>query len=430
MPLFLFEPTFINRESNIAAVMSGLSSWKADHQLRIPNLAKARRQMEGNGIPGPVKKEMSHRDMALFLKEYKSSGIGGRNMVTQRTFGTLPSGEEVQIYHLENKSGAFAEVLQFGAILVKLCVPDRDGRLTDVVLGYDDLAGYEVNGCFFGATIGRSGNRIAQSRFTLDGKEIVLTPNEGANNLHSGPDGFEKKMWTASEISEDKNAVTFSRISPDGENGFPGEFNVSVTYEMTEENELRIVYGGVCDQTTIANMTNHSYFNLAGEGSGSAMDQYLTIHAEQYTPVGEGSIPLGENAAVEGTPMDFRKAHKIGDEIEADFEQLKFTGGFDHNYVTDGYNKASIREIASAWSEKSGIQMDVLTDCPCVQFYAANFVEDEYGKNGHVYNKREAFCLETQVEPNAVNVENFHSPILEAGERYYSETIYRFSVKK
>lgn len=386
--------------------------------------------MEGNGIPGPVKKEMSHRDMALFLKEYKSSGIGGRNMVTQRTFGTLPSGEEVQIYHLENKSGAFAEVLQFGAILVKLCVPDRDGRLTDVVLGYDDLAGYEVNGCFFGATIGRSGNRIAQSRFTLDGKEIVLTPNEGVNNLHSGPDGFEKKMWTASEISEDKNAVTFSRISPDGENGFPGEFNVSVTYEMTEENELRIVYGGVCDQTTIANMTNHSYFNLAGEGSGSAMDQYLTIHAEQYTPVGEESIPLGENAAVEGTPMDFRKAHKIGDEIEADFEQLRITGGYDHNYVTDGYNKASIREIAEAWSEKTGIQMNVLTDCPCVQFYAANFVDQEHGKNGHVYNKREAFCLETQVEPNAVNVENFHSPIQEAGERYYSETIYRFSVKK
>lgn len=386
--------------------------------------------MEGNGIPGPVKKEMSHRDMALFLKEYKSSGIGGRNMVTQRTFGTLPSGEEVQIYHLENKSGAFAEVLQFGAILVKLCVPDRDGRLTDVVLGYDDLAGYEVNGCFFGATIGRSGNRIAQSRFTLDGKEIVLTPNEGANNLHSGPDGFEKKMWTASEISEDKNAVTFSRISPDGENGFPGEFNVSVTYEMTEENELRIVYGGICDQTTIANMTNHSYFNLAGEGSGSAMDQYVTIHAEQYTPVGEESIPLGENAAVEGTPMDFRKAHKIGDEIEADFEQLRITGGYDHNYVTDGYNKASIREIAEAWSEKTGIQMNVLTDCPCVQFYAANFVDQEHGKNGHVYNKREAFCLETQVEPNAVNVENFHSPILEAGERYYSETIYRFSVKK
>lgn len=350
-------------------------------------------------------------------------------MVTHRTFGTLPSGEEVQIYHLENKTGAFAEVLQYGAILVKLCVPNRDGKLTDVVLGYDDLAAYEVNGCFFGATIGRSGNRIAGSRFMLDGKEITLTPNEGPNNLHSGPNGFEKKIWTASSISEDKNTVTFSRISPDGENGFPGEFNVSVTYELTEENELRIVYGGVCDKMTVANMTNHSYFNLAGEGSGSAMDQYLTIHAEKYTPVGEGSIPLGENAPVEGTPMDFRKAHQIGDEIEADFDQLKLTGGYDHNYVTDGYNKASVREIASAWSEKTGIQMDVLSDCPCVQFYAANFVEQEHGKNGHVYNKREAFCLETQVEPNAVNVEAFHSPVLEAGERYYSETIYCFSVK-
>lgn len=351
-------------------------------------------------------------------------------MVTQRKFGTLPSGEEVQIYHLENKAGAFAEVLQYGAILVKLYVPDRDGKLTDVVLGYDELAGYEVNGCFFGSTIGRSGNRIANSRFVLDGREVELTPNEGPNNLHSGPNGFEKKLWDAASISDDKNAVTFSRISPDGENGFPGEFNVSVTYEMTEDNELRIVYGGISDKTTIANMTNHSYFNLAGEGSGSAMDQYLTIHAEAYTPVGEGSIPLGENAPVEGTPMDFRRSHKIGDEIEADFEQLKLTGGYDHNYVTDGYNKASVREIASAWSDKTGIQMDVLTDCPCVQFYAANFVDNEHGKNGHIYNKREAFCLETQVEPNAVNVENFHSPILDAGERYYSETIYRFSVKK
>ena len=208
---------------------------------------------------------------------------------------------------------------------------------------------------------------------------------------------------------------------------------ITVVYAVDgfcEENAVRIVYSGVSDKITVANMTNHSYFNLNGEGSGTAMDQYLTIHAQEYTPVREDSIPLGENASVEGTPMDFRTAKQIGRDIEADFEQLKFTGGFDHNYVTDGYNKASIREIASAWSEKSGIQMDVLTDCPCVQFYAANFVEDEYGKNGHVYNKREAFCLETQVEPNAVNVENFHSPVLEAGEKYYSETVYRFSVRK
>lgn len=350
-------------------------------------------------------------------------------MVTERVFGNLPSGEKAHLYHIENKSGAYIEVSQYGAILVKICVPDKEGRLTDVVLGYDDLESYFVNGCFFGACIGRSGNRIADSRFMIDGQEVKLTPNEGKNNLHSGPDGFEKKLWKAS-VEEKQNAVTFSRISPDGENGFPGEFEVSVTYELTEENAVRIVYFGVSDKATVANMTNHSYFNLNGEGSGTAMDQYLTIHAQEYTPVREDSIPVGENAPVEGTPMDFRTAKQIGRDIEADFEQLRFTGGFDHNYVTDGYNKASIREIASAWSEESGIQMDVLSDCPCVQFYAANFVEDEHGKNGHVYNKREAFCLETQVEPNAVNVENFHSPILEAGERYYSETVYRFSVRK
>ena len=350
-------------------------------------------------------------------------------MVTEKVFVNLPSGEEAHLYHIENKSGAYIEVSQYGAILVKICVPDKEGRLTDVVLGYDNLESYFVNGCFFGACIGRSGNRIADSRFMIDGQEVKLTPNEGKNNLHSGPDGFEKKLWKAS-VEETQNAVTLSRISPDGENGFPGEFEVSVTYELTEENAVRIVYFGVSDKATVANMTNHSYFNLNGEGSGTAMDQYLTIHAQEYTPVREDSIPVGENVSVEGTPMDFRTAKQIGRDIEADFEQLRFTGGFDHNYVTDGYNKASIREIASAWSEESGIQMDVLSDCPCVQFYAANFVEDEHGKNGHVYNKREAFCLETQVEPNAVNVENFHSPILEAGERYYSETVYRFSVRK
>ena len=349
-------------------------------------------------------------------------------MVTERVFGKLPNGEEIKIFHLENKTGAYAEVLQYGAILVKLCVPDRNGELRDVVLGYDDLKSYEANGCFFGATIGRSGNRIANSRFILDGKEVRLTPNEGQNNLHSGPDGFEKKVWNCEIISQEDSTVCFTRISPDGENGYPGEFQIFVYYEFTDENELRIVYRGACDQTTVANCTNHSYFNLNGEGSGTAMDQYLTIHAQQYTPVGEGSIPLGENVPVEGTPMDFRKPKKIGRDIEADFRQLKLTAGYDHNYVTDDYHKGFRREVAHAWSEESGIDMKVFTDCPGVQFYAANFVENEVGKNGHIYNRREAFCLETQTEPNAVNVEAFHSPILKAGERYYSETIYKFSI--
>lgn len=350
-------------------------------------------------------------------------------MVTERIFGKLPTGEEVKLFHLENKSGAYAEVLQYGAILVKVCVPDRDGNLTDVVLGYDDIEGYLTNGCFFGACIGRNGNRIADARFKLEGRDVILAKNEGENNLHSGPDGFEKKLWEVKDIDQDDNRVTLGRISPDGENGFPGEFNVSVTYEFTEENGVRIVYAGISDRTTVANMTNHSYFNLSGEGRGNILDQYLTIHAQEFTPVGEGSIPLGENASVEGTPMDFRREKQIGQEIDADYEQLKITGGYDHNYVTEGYTQAEIREIACARSAETGIFMEALSDCPCVQFYAGNFIEDEKGKNGHVYHKRHGFCLETQVEPNAVNVEEFHSPVLEKGARYYSETVYRFSVK-
>lgn len=351
-------------------------------------------------------------------------------MVTEKIFGRLPSGEEIRSFRLENTSGAYAEVLQFGALLTRLCVPDRDGVLTDVVLGYDSLDGYLTNGCFFGAVIGRNGNRIGGAHFFLDGKEVVLAKNEGENNLHSGPDGFEKKIWRVGSISQEKNSVTLSRTSPDGENGFPGEFEVSVTYELKEENALRIVYEGACDKTTVANMTNHSYFNLSGEGSGSILDQYLTINARYYTPVGEDSIPLGENAPVEGTPMDFRSEKKIGQDIDADFQQLRFTGGYDHNYVTDGFTAAGSRKIASARSDRTGIVMEVITDCPGVQFYAGNYVDHEKGKNGHVYEKRDGFCLETQVEPNAVNVPEFHSPVLKKGDRYFSETIYRFSVRK
>ena len=202
---------------------------------------------------------------------------------------------------------------------------------------------------------------------------------------------LRKKVWNCEIISQEDSTVCFTRISPDGENGYPGEFQIFVYYEFTDENELRIVYRGACDQTTVANCTNHSYFNLNGEGSGTAMDQYLTIHAQQYTPVGEGSIPLGENVPVEGTPMDFRKPKKIGQDIEADFRQLKLTAGYDHNYVTDDYHKGFRREVAHAWSEESGIDMKVFTDCPGVQFYAANFVENEVGKNGHIYNQSGSF---------------------------------------
>lgn len=350
--------------------------------------------------------------------------------ITEKKFGELRTGEKVRLFHLENSKGAYAEILDYGALLVKLCVPDREGKLVDVVLGYDDLESYQENGCFFGAVIGRNGNRIEGGRFSIYGKETILAQNENENNLHSGPNGFEKKMWQLEASSEEKNSITLYRISPDGENGFPGEMRVSVKYELTENNSLRLTYQGACDQPTVANMTNHSYFNLSGEGSGDILGQYLTIHAKYYTPVRDSkSIPTGEYAPVEGTPMDFTHAKQIGKEIDSGFSQLAYTGGYDHNYVTDNYAKGSLRLIASAYSEDTGIAMDVVTDCPGVQFYAGNFIKEEKGKNGHIYKKRNGFCLETQVEPNAINVENFHSPILEEGDVYHSVTEYRFYVK-
>lgn len=349
--------------------------------------------------------------------------------VTIREFGKLSTGDEISIYHIENSSGAFAEVIPYGAILVKVCVPDKNGTLTDVVLGYDDPSMYEVNGCFFGATIGRNGNRIAKAAFSIDGKEYHLAVNENENNLHSGPDGFEKKMWDA-EIPDGKNAVIFSRVSPDGENGFPGIFTVSVTYELTDDNDLQIHYSGTSTMATVANMTNHSYFNLNGEGSGPVLSQELCIHAACYTPViDSASIPTGEIAPVKGTPMDFTESKPIGRDIGENFDQLMYTGGYDHNYVTDHYAPGSIRAIAEAYSEKTGIAMEVTSDLPCVQFYAGNFIGEEQGKNGHVYHARDGFCLETQTEPNSVNQKGFHSPVIKAGEEYKTTTAYRFYVR-
>ena len=423
-PFIIFEPTLTLRDSYIAGRMSGLSSWKAEGLLRTPTWLRL----------GVKKKGTASRDAreepqgSFFTKRNNKKKENGSMSVSERKFGTLSTGEEISIYHIENKNGAYAEVIPYGAILVKLCVPDKTGKLTDVVLGYDDVKQYEVNGCFFGATIGRNGNRIANAKFTINGKEYQLAVNENANNLHSGPNGFEKKIWAA-EVTD--NAVAFSRVSPDGENGFPGEFKVTVCYEFTDDNELKIHYSGVCDQDTVANLTNHSYFNLNGEGSGSVEGQFLKINAASFTPVPDSaSIPTGEYADVKGTPMDFTKFKAIGKDINADFDQLIFTGGFDHNYVTDNYVPGQVRPIAEAYSGTSGIAMEVSSDLPCVQFYAGNFVVNEQGKNGHVYTKRHGFCLETQTEPNSVNQEGFHSPVIKAGEQYQTTTGYRFFVKE
>lgn len=342
----------------------------------------------------------------------------------QKNFGMVQEKKEAVLYEMENKNGMRAAVSSYGAVLVSLLVPDRDKKLRDVVLGYDTAEGYQCGKSWFGATIGRCGNRTENAQFSLNGTVFHLGKNEGENNLHSGPDRYDFKFWEVLEA--DTCHVKFFRRSPDMEQGFPGNFDISVTYELTDENELKIIYHGVCDQDTIANMTNHSYFNLNGHDSGNVMKHTLRLNALHYTPVRADSIPTGEIASVEGTAMDFRREKEIGRDIGADEEQLALTGGYDHNYVLDqpGFDMP----FAEVRGDQSGIVMRAYTDCPGVQLYTANFVEHEKGKNGAVYEKRDGFCLETQYFPNSANEENFASPILRAGETYETETVYAFGI--
>lgn len=344
----------------------------------------------------------------------------------KKDFGITPDGRTASLYTFTNVHGAEMSVSDFGALLVSVRVPDREGRRQDVVLGYDGVEDYLKGICFFGAVIGRSGNRIADAKFTLNKETYVLPANENGNNLHSNPDGYEKRLWEVDQIGE--QTVTFHLLSPDGDQGFPGNFDVRVTYTLTGDNEIKIHYEGICDRDTVVNMTNHSYFNLNGHDSGSVEEHMLQIHADTYTPVIDSkSIPTGELAPVKGTPMDFTAPKKIGQDIGADFEQLQFTGGYDHNYVLNK-NGSGVEEMAVAWSEESGIRMTAYTDCVGVQFYAGNFVEDQEGKDGARYGRRSGFCLESQFYPNAVNTPGFPSPILKAGEKYDTTTIYKFEV--
>lgn len=350
--------------------------------------------------------------------------------VTKSLFGKTEAGQEVSVYRLQNRRGSYIEVLDYGAVLRAVVVPDRDGNMTDVVLGYDSVSGYEQGTCFFGATIGRSGNRIAGGTFEIGGVTYQMTKNENDNNLHSGPDGYDQRIWAVKEIREEENSVTFALHSPDLDQGFPGNFDITVKYEISETNEVIIHYMGSSDQDTVGNLTNHSYFNLEGHDSESNREILLQIHADAYTPVVDSaSIPTGQIEPVKGTPMDFTEEKPIGRDIDVDFEQLRLTGGYDHNYVLNGYEKGIERVIAKAYAPKTGIAMEVTSDLPGVQFYSANFVEKELGKKGVVYGKRSAFCLETQYFPNSINQKNFESPILEQGETYNTVTIYRFSVE-
>lgn len=339
-------------------------------------------------------------------------------------FGSIQSGKKATLYILENKNHTVVKVTDFGATLVSVLFADKDGVMKDMVLGYDDAASYEKGTSCFGATIGRNGNRIKGARFTIDGKEWVIEANENNNSLHSGKNGFNHLMWEMKESGD--NYVTFYHYSPQEEQGFPGNMHVTVTYTLDDEDTVHITYHAKADADTVMNFTNHSYFNLAGHDSGVMLDQKLQLFADAYTPDEDShSIPTGEIAPVSGTPMDFTTMKPIGQDINADFEQLHFTGGYDHNYVLSD-KPGTMRQMAKAECDASGIAMDAYTECCGVQLYAGNFIGTQTGKGGVTYGDRHGFCLESQFYPNAVNEKNFPSPVVPANTEYHSETKYHF----
>ena len=332
----------------------------------------------------------------------------------KKNFGILPTGEQASLYTIT--CGALtATVTDYGAHLVSLWVPDKDGNLADVVLGHDDANGYRTGKAFLGATVGRNANRIGGASFTLNGETVQIPVNENSNNLHSGPDYYHLRMWEV--VSHSETSITLRLVSPDGDQGFPGRAIMDVTYELDPNGGLHIVYEGDCDKDTVFNLTNHSYFNLAGHDKGSAMDQLLTIPGQHFTPADAQSIPTGELRHVDGTPMDFRTPKAIGRDIEEDYECLKLQGGYDHNWEVCGNPCAILQDPTS------GRTMKVYTDLPGLQFYAGNFI-DETGKGGTYYGKRSGIALETQFYPDALHNPDWAQPIVKAGEHYHSETVY------
>lgn len=344
--------------------------------------------------------------------------------VVKKEFGKNSKGETAFLYEITNKAGMKAVVTDFGATLHSLYVPDKDGGLRDVVWGYETVAGYEIdNGPYFGATVGRIANRVGGAVVTIHGVDYQMEANERTNCLHGGPKGWHIRIWDA-EILE--NAVKFSLFSPDGDQGLPGNFKVSVTYTVTDENGLKISYDGISDKDTFVSLTNHSYFNLNGEHSDSILEHLLWLNADSFTKVNAEMIPTGELVDVTGTAMDFRTPKAIGKDIGNDEEPLRIGGGYDHNWVIGAHEAREA--VARVTSEESGICMEIFTDCPGLQIYTGNFLGNkEGGKRGRSYPDRSGVAFETQQFPDAMHHENFPSPLLKAGESFHTETEYRFS---
>ena len=343
-------------------------------------------------------------------------------------FGKTSKGKIAHIYTLVNGKGMALEVTDYGATMVSILAPDAKGRSKDVLLGYDDVQDYEQGTCYFGAIIGRNGNRTKDAQVVIDGHVYQMEKNEGENNLHSGSEGYSNIIWDAS-VDEDGNSVSFHHVGADGEQGLPGTFDITVTYTLTMENEVKIHYEGTSDKDTIANMTNHGYYNLAGHAAGKIEDHILWLDADAFTPVGQGMIPTGEILPVEGTPMDFRTATPVGARIDDfDFVQLKNGNGYDHNWVLNTQRDIT-HKCVTLESPKTGIVLDVYTNEPGIQVYAGNFLDGTImGKKGIVYNQRASVCLETQKYPDTPNKPDWPSAVLRPGEKYNSHCVFKFSI--
>lgn len=343
---------------------------------------------------------------------------------------TIADFDDIQLFTLKNSTGMEVNVTNFGAIITAIKVPDRDGQMADVTLGYDNVADYinAVDKPYFGAVVGRYGNRIAKGKFTIDGNEYSLPINNHPNSLHGGVIGFDKVVWDAEVVGD--NGVKLTYLAKDMEQGYPGNLTVTVTYTLTDDNEIVVDYHATTDKATPVNLTQHAYFNLKGEGEGTILDHELTINADRYTPVDATLIPTGELAPVEGTPFDFRTAKPIGRDIEQENEQLKFGGGYDHNWVLTRKSEKDLELAATLYEPTSGRVLEISTTEPGLQFYCGNFLTGVLkGKSGQPYVHRGGLCLETQHYPDSPNQPDFPNTILKPGETYESKTVFKFSTK-
>ena len=347
-----------------------------------------------------------------------------------KSFGILDDGRNVQLFTLENDRGTSVEIMDLGGVIVSLRTADATGNITDITTGFDHPQQYLSGSGYMGAIVGRYANRIANGRFSLDGKQYSLAKNNGDNAIHGGLIGFDKKFWhTVTKSKGTEASLSLTLVSKDGEEGYPGNLTAKVTYTLNDKDQLIIDYSAITDEVTVINLTQHAYFNLNGHGAGSVLDQEIMINADQYTPIDNESIPTGELASVEGTPLDFRTAKPIGADINSNHEQIRFGSGFDHNFIISHAVEGELTLAASVLSPSTGRTLNVYTDQPGMQFYTGNFLNGTLiGKEGAVYAQRNAFCLETQHYPDSPNKPNFPSTILRPGEQYATRTVFEFGV--